>query len=467
MSGSPILVWGCGVTGGMTVSSDWQAQLDAWLAPYLARLQRKEQRHWAALYLQGLIGPGERKSVEPMAERVAPGQGQQLHHFVAIAPWDEVPLEDELVKTADRLLGGAEAVLVIDDTALPKKGRHSVGVAHQYCGQLGKKANCQVLVSTTLARHEVPVGLGLRLYLPADWVEDQPRRARARVPEDIVFRPKWQIALDEIDRVTASGARFGCVLADADYGKVPEFRHGLSQRDRRFAVGIGPTQKVYPADVRLSAPRRKPGRGGQPKHPVPSVESQSIESLMAALPAAAWRTLSWRSGTKGALQAAFAARRVRVADGAAIARGQHLPGEEVWLVGEERAGGERKYHLANHPAETTLEELVAWIKGRWACEQMHQQLKEELGLGHFEGRSWRGLHHHALLGLLAFAFLQHLRLAQKKLAGPSGCGQCGSPPPDAARDPPPPRGRAERLRALLPTLQSARTLPSTPMNMTK
>lgn len=226
----------------MTVSSDWQAQFDAWLAPYLARLQRKEQRHWAALYLQGLIGPGERKSVEPMAARVAPGQGQQLHHFVAIAPWDQEPLEDALVKTADRLLGGAEAVLVIDDTALPKKGRHSVGVAHQYCGQLGKKASCQVLVSTTLARHEVPIGLGLRLYLPEDWAEDRPRRARAGVPDEVVFRPKWQIALDEIDRVMASGARFGCVLADADYGKVPEFRQRLSERRLRFAVGIGPTQ---------------------------------------------------------------------------------------------------------------------------------------------------------------------------------------------------------------------------------
>ena len=453
----------------MTVSSDWQAQFDAWLAPYLARLQRKEQRHWAALYLQGLIGPGERTSVEPMAARVAPGQGQQLHHFVAVAPWDQQPLEDELVKTADRLLGGAEAVLVIDDTALPKKGRHSVGVAHQYCGQLGKKASCQVLVSTTLARHEGPIGLGLRLYLPEDWAEDRPRRARAGVPDEVVFRPKWQIALDEIDRVMASGARFGCVLADADYGKVPEFRQGLSERRRRFAVGIGPTQKVYPADVTLRAPVRKPGRGATPKHPVPSVESQSIQSLFAGLPACEFRTLSWRAGIKGVLQAAFAARRVRLADGAAIARGQHLPGEEtVWLVCEARAGGERKYHLANHPPETRLEELAVWIKRRWVCEQMHQQLKEELGLGHFEGRSWRGLHHHGLLCRLAFAFLQDLRLSQKNPQWPSRFGRgrpaCASKP---ARDPTPARGRAERLRAILPTLPSARPLPSTTMNMTK
>ncbi len=394
------------------MSSDWQAQFDAWLAPYLARLQRKEQRHWAALYLQGLIGPGERKSIEPMAARVAPGQGQQLHHFVAIAPWDQEPLEDALVKTADRLLGGAEAVLVIDDTALPKKGRHSVGVAHQDCGQLGKKASCQVLVSTTLARHEVPIGLGLRLYLPEDWAEDRPRRARAGVADEVVFRPKWQIAPDEIDRVMASGARFGCVLADADDGKVPEFRQRLSERRLRFAVGIGPTQKVYPADVTLRAPVRKPGRGGTPKHPVPSVESQSIQSLFAGLPACEFRALSWRAGTKGVLQAAFAACRVRVADGAAIARGQHLPGEEVWLVGERRASGERKYYLSNLPADTGLKRLAAALKARWVCEQAHQQLKEELGLDHFEGRSWTGLHRHALMTMIAFAFLQHLRLEQ-------------------------------------------------------
>jgi SRSO17 transposase len=258
----------------MAASRDWQAEFEAWLAPYLARLQRKEQRHWAPRYLQGLIGPGERKSVEPMAARVAPGAAQQLHHFIAVAPWDPTPLDDELVKDADRLVGGAAAVLVIDDTGLPKKGRHSVGVAPQYCGQLGKTANCQVLVSTTLAGREVPVCLGLKLYLPEEWAADQPRRARAGVPDDVGFRPKWQIALDEIDRVIASGAQFGCVLSDAEYGKVPEFRAGLCERARLWAVGIGPKQKVYPADVTLRAPVRSAAQasgavGGKPEHRQP------------------------------------------------------------------------------------------------------------------------------------------------------------------------------------------------------
>ncbi len=213
-----------------TLADAWEAELERWLEPFLARLRRKAQRHWAAFYLKGLILPGERKSVEPMAARVAPGDTQQLHHFVSTSPWAAAPLEDELVKAADRLVGGPGAVLVVDDTALVKQGRHSVGVKRQYCGQLGKKANCQALVSLALASAEVPVGVGLRLFLPEDWSADAGRRAAAGVPETVAYRPKWKVALDEIDRVLASGARFGCVLADAEYGKAAEFRAGLGER---------------------------------------------------------------------------------------------------------------------------------------------------------------------------------------------------------------------------------------------
>src|SRR5215203_6192279 len=280
-----------------TAESDWQAAFEMWLAPFLARLSRAEQRRWAPLYLQGLLGPGERKSVEPMAAGVAPGDGQQLHHFISTSPWATEPLEAELVQAADRLLGGQDAVLVIDDTALVKQGRHSVGVARQYCGQLGKKANCQALVSLTLARAEVPVCVALRLFLPRAWAEDAARRMRAGVPEAILSRPKWQIALDELDRIVATGASFGCVLADAEYGKAADFRHGLSERKLTWAVGILPNQKVYPADVAIApAPVRATGR--PPKHPVPSVKSKSAEALFAALPEAAWQTISWRRGTK-------------------------------------------------------------------------------------------------------------------------------------------------------------------------
>src|SRR3954447_21812168 len=398
-----------------SAAGGWEAELERWLEPFLVRLRRKAQRHWAPFYLKGLILPGERKSIEPMAARVAPADTQQLHHFVSTSPWGTTPVEDELVRTADRLVGGLDAVLVIDDTALVKQGRHSVGVQRQYCGQLGKRANCQSLVSLTLARAEVPVCVGLRLFLPERWCADAERLARASVPEGTGYRPKWRIALDEVDRVLASGARFGCILADAEYGKAAEFRGGLAERQLPYAVGILPMQKAYPASVTLAWPERKP-TGRPRKHPVPTVASVAVAELIEARPEA-FRTLSWRVGTKGPLQAAFAAIRVRVADGPPMRHGQHLPGDEVWLVGEHRTTGERKYYLASHAADTPLEVLAALIKSRWVCEQIHQQMKEELGLDHFEGRSWRGLHHHTLLCQLAFAFLQHLRLGGKKPRG--------------------------------------------------
>ena len=442
-----------------TTAADWQAEFEAWFAPLLARLRRAEQRRWALVYLQGLLGPGERKSVEPMAARVAPGDVQQLHHFISTSPWTCEPLEEELVQAADRLVGGPDAVLVIDDTALVKQGRHSVGVARQYCGQLGKTANCQALVSLTLARAEVPVCVGLRLFLPRAWAEDAARRVRAGVPEAILSRPKWQIALDELDRIRAAGARFGCVLADAEYGKAADFRHGLSDRGLSWAVGILPTQKVYPADVVIApAPIRATGR--RPKHPVPSAKSQSAQALFAALPDEEWRTISWRRGTRGDLQAEFAAFRIRVADGPVISGAQHLPGEAAWLVCERRSSGERKYYLTNHAEDVSLESLAALIKGRWVCEQAHQQMKEELGLDHFEGRSWLGLHHHVLMTMLAFAFLQHVRLGGKNhdQHGPAATSVSAAGASSFGCHP-------EPVRAALPTLSPARALSPPAMNL--
>jgi SRSO17 transposase len=434
-----------------TLGDGWEGELERWLAPFLARLRRKEQRRWAPFYVKGLILPGERKSVEPMAARVAPGDLQQLHHFVSTSPWATGPLEDELVRAADRLVGGPDAVLVVDDTALVKQGRRSVGVKRQYCGQLGKKANCQSLVSLTLARAEVPVGVGLRLFLPEDWGADAERRAVAGVPEAVAYRPKWRIALDEIDRVSASGARFGHVLADAEYGRAAEFRAGLAERRRTYAVGVMPVQQVYPADVTLAFPERK-ATGRPRRHPVPSAASVGAAELIEARPAA-FRTISWRTGTKGPLRAEFAALRVRVADGPVAAGGRHLPGEEAWLVGEHRASGERKYYLSNLPADASLEALAALIKARWVCEQLHQQLKDELGLDHFEGRSWRGLHHHALLCLLAFAFLQHLRLGGEKRRHPARARPAARAEP--ARRAPADRGGAHPGPSVLSPLPAA------------
>ncbi len=212
------------------------------------------------------------------------------------------------------------------------------------------------------------------------------------------------------------------MLADADCGKVADFRWGLSEwdlseRGLTWAVGVLPTQTVHPAEV-VIAPAPVPATGRPPKHPVPSVRSRSAQAVIADLPDESWRTLSWRRGTKGDLTVDFVALRVRVADGPVIARNRRLPGEAAWLVCERRVSGERKYYLSNKPEDASLESLALLIKGRWVCEQMHQQMKEELGLDHFEGRSWQGLHHHALMTMIAFAFLQHLRLGEKTTTPP-------------------------------------------------
>jgi SRSO17 transposase len=391
---------------------DWKDELGRFLKPFLDRLGHKARRQMCPVYVSGLIGPGDRKSIQPMAERIALGQYDQLHHFIAAGVWDATPVETELLVQADRLVGGSDAVLVIDDTAIPKKGTHSVGVAAQYASALGKTANCQTLVSLTLARGEVPVMLALRLFLPESWTSNRARLDRAGVPAEYrTARTKPEMALAEIDRTIATGVRFGCVLADAGYGMSAPFRQGLTTRKLAWAVGIPRHLKVYPAEVQMIWPVA--GRGRRRRRYVPDVPSMAAEDMLTD---ATWQTISWRTGTKGKLKARFAAVRVRVADGPVQRIGdkgqQHLPGDEAWLVGEHRMSGEKKYYLAALLAEADLRTLAATIKARWICEQAHQQMKEELGLDHFEGRSWQGLHRHALMTMIAYAFLQHRRLAE-------------------------------------------------------
>ncbi len=394
--------------------ADWEQEFARWVTPFLKALGHKARRRWAPVYLRGLLGPGARKSIQPLAARVAPDDHEPLHHFIATSAWDPAPLDAALVHEAQRLVGGPDAVLIVDDTALVKQGRHSVGVARQYCAPLGKRANGQGLVSLTLARGEVPVPVALRLYLPEEWAEDRARRAKAGVPGPLQFREKWRMALEDLDRVRTAGVTFGAVVADTAYGMGAEFRQGLSARGLTWAVGILPTQKVYPLTVRLRRPRPTSRSGRPRKHPVPSAASRPAADLIQALGPRGFRRLTWRRGTQGPLTAAFAAVRVRVADGPLMAGAQHLPGEVAWLVCERRATGEQKYYLTNHPASTSLRQLARAIKARWVCEQAHQPLNDELGLDHFEGRSWLGLHHHALLTMIALAFLQHLRLGGKR-----------------------------------------------------
>src|SRR4029077_230811 len=281
--------------------ADWRGELARWLEPFVERLGHKARRRMCPLYVAGLIGPGDRKSAGPMAERVAPGDYDRLHHFVSDGVWDEAPVERELAIQADKLVGGAGAFLVIDDTTLPKKGTHSVGVAPQYASALGKTANCQTLVSLTLARGEVPVMVGLRLFLPETWIGDEAPLQRGRRPahkrsgrhplagvraEYRSARTKSEIALAELDRLIAAGVGFGTVLADAGYGMGAEFRQALSARGLAWAVGIPRHQKVYPRDVELVFPVA--GRGRPRKRHVPNVLSASAEDMLAQ---AKWRKL--------------------------------------------------------------------------------------------------------------------------------------------------------------------------------
>lgn len=293
-------------------------------------------------YIAGLIGPGDRKSVQPMAARDDAVSYDQLHHFVASGVWDPVPLEAELLAEADKQVGGDDAWLLIDDTSLPKKGAHSVGVAPQYASALGKTSNCQTLVSLTLARWEVPVMIGLRLFLPESWTSEPARLERARVPDDRRdYRTKPEIALEEIDRAWQAGVRFGCVLVDAGYGLSAPFRQGLSERGLTWAVGIPYKQKVHFADVTMIFPVA--GRGRPRERHIPDVKSVTAKAM---LDGTKWQTVSWRKGTKGRLSARFAAVRVRVADGPTQRihdmGAQYLPGEEVWVIGEHRSTGERR-----------------------------------------------------------------------------------------------------------------------------
>ena len=419
----------------MDVDADWRIDLDRWLEPFLTGLNHAARRSMCPLYIAGLIGLGERKSMQPMAARQDGVSYDRLQHFISVGRWDDAPLARTLLAEADRLVGGHDAMLVIDDTSLPKKGQHSVGVAPQYLSTQGRTGNCQALVSLTLARREVPVLVGLRLFLPVSWTDDVARMERAGVPETArAPRTKLEIALDEVDRVRAAGVRFGLVLADAGYGGSAEFRAGLSARGLAWAAGVRSNLKVYPADVKLRPADPKPGR--PPDFLLPDKVSEPAEAVLAR---AKWRSVTWRSGTKGPLKVRFAAMRVCVADGPTRRIGgkanQHLPGdEEVWLVGEHRTSGERKFYLSNLPTKASLRRLASAIKARWVCEQAHQQVKEELGLDHFEGRSWTGLHRHALMIMLAYAFLQHRRLATagwgKKAEG--GSATAATDPPSRA-----------------------------------
>jgi SRSO17 transposase len=401
-------------------------------------------------YCVGLLMPIARKSVEPMAAVTAPAQvaaqHQSLLHFVGNAPWSDTAMlakVGEVVLPAMTRSGPIEA-WIIDDTGFPKKGRHSVGVTRQYCGQLGKQDNCQVAVSLSLANHDASLPIAYRLYLPEDWANDPVRRHKAKVPETIAFQTKPQIALEQIKAARAAGLPEGVVLMDAGYGNDTELRTAITALGLRYVAGIGPNTSVWPPGTGpLPAPPGK-GMGRPPKLLRRDEQHQpiSIKALALSLPAEAWQTITWREGTAEWLSSRLARQRVRPAH-----RDTELsqPRAEEWVLIEWPQGEAEptKYWLATLPEEISFEGLVDFAKLRWRIERDYQELKQELGLGDYEGRGWRGFHHHASLCIAAYGFL----IAERGALPPSVPGFStqfsGFAVPEGYR----PRGAAHTTRA--------------------
>ena len=367
--------------------------------------------------------PLSRKSVEPMAARMDPlhasARHQSLHHFVAKAEWSD----EEMLRRVNQwvvpkmdLSGGG--FWIVDDTGFPKKGKHSVGVARQYRGVLGKQDNCQVAVSISLATCQASVPLAYRLYLPKPWAQDSERRHKAGVPREVKFAPKAEIAMQQLETLLAQGAPKYCVLADAGNVVDQALRQRLTDLGLPYVVGITSSVVVWPPGVEPLPPKRYGGKGRPPLMPRRTSRRQpvSVKDLAQGLPDSAFQTISWREGTNETLSGRFAAVRVRHAGGN-TGRARLRP--EQWLLIEwpQNDVEPLKYYLSSLPEHIALNDLVSQAHMRWRIERDYQDLKQELGLGHYEGRGWRGFHHHASLSIAAYGFLVTERLAAGKSVG--------------------------------------------------
>jgi SRSO17 transposase len=388
--------------------------LAAFLDAVVGTLGNARRRRWCETYVRGVLLDGHRKSIEPMAARLRAIEQseedyeQALQQFINQSPWDEQAVIDGLQTWIGRRFG-TDGYLILDDTGFPKQGVQSVGVARQYTGTLGKVASCQVAVTLQLATGHEVVGLDAQLYLPQSWTEDCQRLAKAGVPDRVDYQPKWQMALAMLRRAQANGLG-GLVLADSLFGTVTEFRQQLAADGRTYCVGIDSTLKVIAADTDLGPVPEYSGRGQPPTRPLkvragaksPSVKQWAVEHVDD------FRRVTWRQGTKGKMAGRFAAWRIRPAH--KLSAGKE-PLEACWLLAEWPSESEHptKFFFSNQSDKTNLKRLVATAKSRWWIEHSYRELKDELGLDHFEGRSWRGWHHHVVLVLLAYAFLQDVR----------------------------------------------------------
>jgi SRSO17 transposase len=392
---------------GCGIESRFERYAEA-MVKSLGHGSREQPARW---YLRGLMLPGERKSVEPMAARVHPqdvrSAHQCMHHLVADSEWSDSALLSAVAGEVMPVLGrDGPCYWIIDDTGMRKYGKHSVGVARQYCGQLGKTENCQVAVSLSLATLEGSLPLGYRLYLPREWAEDRKRRKAAGVPEAIAFATKGALAWQQIEAALAADIPTGVVLMDAGYGDEAALRDRLQARALSYAVGIRPGTAVWWGQHQ-PAPVPTPTRGRARVRVKRDATHQPISVLELArtLPAKCYRTLTWREGTNTRLRSRFARVRCRPAQG-------DRPRDEQWLIIEWPKGEAQptKYFLSNLPVDTSFKALVNTLKMRWRIEHDYRELKQEVGLGHYEGRNWRGFHHHASLCIAAYGFLMLERL---------------------------------------------------------
>ncbi len=401
-------------------------------------------------YCTGLLLPGERKSIEPMAARLDPDHvgrmHQSLHHLVAEAPWDDETLLDRALDTVlpAMLRQGPIVAWVVDDTGFPKKGQHSVGVARQYCGQVGKQDNCRVAVSLSVTTDSASMPVAFDLYLPEIWASDKVRREKAGVPKEVGFQTKPQIALEQIRRARERGVPEGIILADAGYGNDTRFRTQLTEWNLPYTCGVQSSVSVWkPGQEPRPAPERK-GTGRRPRLLRRDARHQPVSAreLALSLPAGAWKKVSWRQGVKGKLVSRFAAVRVRPAH---RDYWRAEPHPEEWLLMEwpQQEKEPAKYWLSTLPADTAPGELVYFAKHRWIIERDYQELKQELGLGHFEGRGWRGFHHHAALCIAAYGFLVSERSRFSPSARAAHLRLRSAAPPDRFR----PRGSPRAGRA--------------------
>ena len=388
-------------------------RFEAYVEQLSAVLGHADRHEPLRQYLTGLLLPGERKSVEPMAAKIDPdhvrARHQSMHHFVAHSPWDGEAL---LRVASDYALAQLErhapvSAWVVDDTSIPKQGRHSVGVARQYCGALGKRANCQVAVSVSLVNEMLSVPCAYRLYLPEEWAEDRERRAAVGVPEHVVFRTKWQIAVDSIDRLRAEDLPLAPVVADAGYGNTTELREALTTRGLVYAVAVGEETSVWPPGQKPLPPAPWTGRRTRPTRlrRTPEHQPVSVGELAAnLLDSQRYDTVRWREGTRGRMASRFAAVRVRPAHRDTE---RSTPRPVEWLLIEWPQGDSKPSHywLSTVSEHATLEDLVRLVQVRWRIERDFQELKDEIGLDHYEGRGWRGFHHHGVLCIAAYAFL--------------------------------------------------------------